>query len=143
MVKLFLASVLHLLDKISNEDTDVFVISAISKLCPYFAAFPKMNRALLKTMLHRWSHAAESVRVSAFLTIRTSAMVSPHPFIDLVLKGSYLTFIRNCKFPSPVVRPTLTFMLNCGEFFFSAAAFTYANMYARGTVALQSKIVPC
>jgi nucleolar complex protein 2 len=85
-------------------------------------------------MLHRWSHSAESVRVSAFLVIRMSAIVSPYPFIDIALKGIYLTFIRNCKFPSPVVRPTLTFMLNAVVELYrldEVAAYQHAFVYIR------------
>eukprot|EP00041_Stephanoeca_diplocostata_P019761 m.429838 g.429838 ORF g.429838 m.429838 type:complete len:825 (+) comp21389_c0_seq2:105-2579(+) len=133
-IKMFLENVLHLLDKVTQPDTDVFVLQQTNRLCQYFASFPKLNRLLLKTMLKRWSSAEESVRVAAFLVMRRSAIVSPHPFIETALKGIYLTFIRNCKFASASTKPTLAFMLNSVVELYrldAVASYQHAFVYIR------------
>ena len=96
--------------------------------------FPKLNRFHFKKMLHLWSHAEEQVRVHAFLVIRQMAIVSPYPFIEICMKGMYLTFVRNCKFPTPSVRPTLAFMLNSVVEIYRLdpnAAYQHAFVYIR------------
>ena len=98
------------------------------------AGFPKVNRLHFKKMLHLWSHAQEQVRVHAFLVIRQMAIVSPYPFIEICMKGMYLTFVRNCKFPTPSVRPTLAFMLNSVVEIYRLdpnAAYQHAFVYIR------------
>lgn len=134
VIKIFLQNILHLLEKVSQPDTDVFVLRQLLQLCRYFACFPKLNRLLLKLLLKRWSQGEEGVRVAAFLAIRKCAIVSPHPFIELALKGIYLTFIRNCKFSSANMRPTLTFMMNSVVELYrldEVASYQHAFVYIR------------
>eukprot|EP00039_Didymoeca_costata_P009682 m.128942 g.128942 ORF g.128942 m.128942 type:complete len:780 (-) comp14568_c0_seq6:1072-3411(-) len=111
-IKILLQSILELFSELADGDAKCFALRQCLQLCPYYASFPKINRVLFKKMLHIWSRESEAARVAAFLVIRKQAIVSPYPFIDVCLKGVYLTFIRNCKFPTPSVRPILTFMLN-------------------------------
>jgi len=67
----------------------------------------------IQRLLEIWGSGEESLRVVAFLNIRRLAIIAPSPFIDLVLKGVYLTFVRNAKFTSPKTLPTIAFMANC------------------------------
>ena len=112
---------------LTNNHTPVVMRIAV-------AGFPKLNRAFFKKILHLWSHGAETVRVKAFLVMRQLVIVSPYPFIEIALKGIYLTFVRNCKFPTPSMRPTLNFMLNSVVELFRldlSAAYQHAFVYIR------------
>jgi nucleolar complex protein 2 len=133
-IKVYLQSVTQLLSQLTDPEAERFVLHYVKALCPYLACFPKLNRAHLKKMLHIWSHSAPDVRVAAFMVIRQTAIVTPHPFIETVLKGVYLTFIRNAKFPTPSTRPTLTFMLNAVVEIYRLdhhAAYQHAFVYIR------------
>jgi len=133
-VKVYLATVLQMLTQLTDENAELFVLTHAFHLCPYYASFPKLNRAFFKKILHLWSHGAETVRVKAFLVMRQLVIVSPYPFIEIALKGIYLTFVRNCKFPTPSMRPTLNFMLNSVVELFRldlSAAYQHAFVYIR------------
>jgi hypothetical protein len=39
-----------------------------------------------------------AMRVSAFVAMRALAVQLPRPFIDLALKGAYVTFMKRAKF---------------------------------------------
>jgi len=133
-VKVYLATVLQMLTQLTDENAELFVLTHAFHLCPYFASFPKLNRAFFKKILHLWSHGTEAVRVKAFLVMRQLVIVSPYPFIEIALKGIYLTFVRNCKFPTPSMRPTLNFMLNSVVELFRldlSAAYQHAFVYIR------------
>lgn len=136
-IKVFLQSILQLIKTLSDPDAEGFVLSCALPLCEYYACFPKLNRLLFKKLLAIWGQAAEGaeqVRVAAFLMIRRLAIVCPYPFIEIALKGIYLSFIRNCKFPTPSIRPTLTFMLNSVAELYSldpSASYQHAFVYIR------------
>eukprot|EP00729_Bicosta_minor_P007451 gene7451-24512_t len=133
-VKVYLESIAQLLSQLKDPDAANFVLHYDKMLCPYYACFPKLNRFHFKKMLHLWSHAEEQVRVHAFLVIRQMAIVSPYPFIEVCMKGMYLTFVRNCRFPTPSVRPTLAFMLNSVVEIYRLdpnAAYQHAFVYIR------------
>ena len=66
--------------------------------------------------------------------MRQMVIVSPYPFIEIALKGIYLTFIRNCKFPTPSTKPTLAFMLNSVVELYAldlSSAYQHAFVYIR------------
>ena len=133
-VKVLLQGAMKLEAQLTDTDALCFVLQHLPGLSPYFACFPKLNREQFKAALHLWSHAGAQARLLAFLMIRRMAIVTPHPFIELALKGVYLTFIRNCKFPTPSVKPTLTFMLNCVVELYrldAAASYQHAFVYIR------------
>ncbi|KJE97350.1 Noc2l protein [Capsaspora owczarzaki ATCC 30864] len=113
LVKSFTSNALHLLRQLTDDNLTSFVLQNLERATALFAPFPKISRALLKTLLDLWSHAHEQVRVMAFLGIRRMALICPYPFLDLCLKSIYLTFVRNSRFTNAQSMPLIQFMLNC------------------------------
>jgi len=134
VIKSFLKTCLEFSATVTDVDTASFALHCMLPLCRFYASIPKYNRLLFKLMLTKWSGGSEAVRVNAFLVIRKMTIVSPYPFIETSLKGTYLTFVRNCKFPTATMRPTLRFMLNCVVELYrldESATYQHAFVYIR------------
>lgn len=111
--KSFLSNLLHLVKTQLNIQILQYVLKFTEQLVPYFAAFTRYARKFLKILLKHFAHEDESVRFRSFLNIRKLAITAPYPFIDLCLKGVYLTFVEYSKFYNVRRMKTLDFMMNC------------------------------
>jgi nucleolar complex protein 2 len=90
-----------------------FVLRHLEGLIPYLSPFASLQKMFLKTLLSLWSSSTETVRVFAFFCIRKMALELPYPFIDHILKGVYLTYVRNSKFINRTTIPLVNFLCNC------------------------------
>lgn len=110
----FFANLHHFLNQLSDSKMLNFVLQHVEGLIKYLSPFSLLQKRFLKTLLNLWSSAsAESVRIFAFFGLRKMAIELPYPFIDHVLKGVYLTYVRNCKFVNRTTWPLVNFLCNC------------------------------
>jgi nucleolar complex protein 2 len=112
-MKSFVGNLLHFLHHTKDE---VIIRSLLQHLEPYLifiATFPRMGKNFMKVLLNLWETGEEHVRVSAFLSIRKLAISVPNPMLGYALKGTYLTYVRSCKFANNQNLPTINFMTNC------------------------------
>ncbi|KAF9422766.1 Nucleolar Complex 2 protein [Entomortierella beljakovae] len=113
LVKSFLQNTLYLLKELTDQDMIYFVIRESEKAIRYLVGFPKLAKDLLKHLLFLWSTATDRVRIISFLTIRTMCLQLGTAYLDLALKGVYLTFVRNAKTTTVHTLPNLHLMQNC------------------------------
>ena len=76
--------------QISDNDMLRLAFSETAKLVPYIAGSRKTVKLYLKTCLEYWATAEDSVRISAFLSVRKLAAVSDESILDTVLKVRYV-----------------------------------------------------
>eukprot|EP00126_Sphaerothecum_destruens_P001510 Sdes_comp14930_c0_seq1m3626 len=101
MIKSFFGNLLHLFLQTNESAMACFLIKHMENNMAYICSFPKMLKLVMKTLLQHWAtDAEEKNRVVSFLAIRKMILTAPYPFIDICLKSSYLSFVRNCKFTS-------------------------------------------
>ena len=113
LVKSFFSSILTFLNHATNPAMIGFVLKQLDFGIRYLASLPKLRKPYLKLLLELWSSSEESVRIVAFLVVRRLCIFCPHPFIDLVLKGIYLYFVKASKAMNAKNLPLLNFMANC------------------------------
>jgi len=145
LIESFLKSTLHLLDEAGKEAKLLqFTLQALAKYVPYLTVYPRIVKPLLKTSIKLWSAPLDTseeynaVRLQAFLRIRQLAITQPYPFIEDVLKLSYLSYAKRSKFGTASgvssVLPTLTFMGNCIVELYSldyASSYQHTFVYVR------------
>lgn len=141
----FLKSTLHLLSEAGKEAKLLkFVLQTLASYVPFLAAFPKINKSMLKICVKLWSAPLDTspeyqvVRLQAFLRIRQLAITQPYPFIEDCLKMTYLSYAQRSRFGTAsnvtTVLPTLTFMGNCIVELYTldyASAYQHAFVYIR------------
>ncbi|KAH7057839.1 Noc2p family-domain-containing protein [Linnemannia elongata] len=113
LVKSFLQNTLFLLKELTDQEMIYFVIRESEKAIRYLVGFPKIAKDLLKHLLFLWSTATDRVRIISFLTIRTICLQLGPTYLDLSLKGVYLTFVRYAKTTTMHTLPNLHLMQNC------------------------------
>ncbi|KAI0656297.1 Noc2-domain-containing protein [Cubamyces menziesii] len=127
-------NVLHLMGQISDDDMLRLAFTETAKLVPYVTSSRKTVKAYLKTCLNYWSSAEDSVRISAFLSVRRLAAATDESIVDLVLKNTYLTLVRSCKSTSAHTLPAINLMKNSASELFCAdhaASYQHAFGYIR------------
>lgn len=140
----FIKATLHLMSQAKESKLLCFIIKSLANYLPYLSAFPRLGKALLKTLTAKWASTSDaseeyqSVRVNAFLRIRQLALTQPFPFIELCLKTTYLAYAKSAKFANAAtvtsLLPQLTFMGNCVVELYSldyASSYQHAFIYIR------------
>ncbi|KAF9410996.1 Nucleolar Complex 2 protein [Podila epigama] len=113
LIKSFLQNTLFLLKELTDQDMIYFVVRESEKAIRYLVGFPRIAKDLLKHLLFLWSSASDRVRIISFLTIRTMCLQLGPDYLDLALKGVYLTFVRYAKTTTVHTLPNLHLMQNC------------------------------
>ncbi|ORX89450.1 Noc2-domain-containing protein [Basidiobolus meristosporus CBS 931.73] len=149
LVKSYLNTVLMILKQLTEKTMVQFLIQESEKALLYFACFPKLAKNYLKALLHQWGSAEESIRIVSFLAIRKLATTCPSPYLEMCLKGTYLTFVRNCQSTTIYTLPMIQLMRSCGVEVYGIDlnasyqhAFTYIRQLAihlRNSMTLKSK----
>ncbi|RPD77091.1 Noc2-domain-containing protein [Lentinus tigrinus ALCF2SS1-7] len=127
-------NVLHLMGQISDNEMLRLALSETAKLVPYITSNRKTVKLYLKTCLDYWSSAEDSVRISAFLSVRRLAAATDESIVDTVLKNTYLTLVRSCKSTSAHTLPSINLMKNSASELFCAdhaASYQHAFGYIR------------
>ena len=143
-IQSFFKATLHLISEAKESKLLSFIVKSLSHYIPYLSSFPRLAKAILKTMTTLWSTTSElstsyqSVRLNAFLRIRQIALTQPFPFIENCLKATYLAYAKSAKFANAAtvtsLLPTLTFMGNCVVELYSldyASSYQHAFVYIR------------
>jgi nucleolar complex protein 2 len=82
-----------------------------------------------------WSTSSqEEPRIVAFLNIRKLCITAAHPFCEIAMKGSYMSFIRVARTTTPFTLSALSFMRNCVAEIYTldpAGAYRQAFSYIR------------
>ena len=143
-IQSFIKATLHLISEAKETKLLCFIVKSLSHYVPYLSAYPRLAKAVLKTMTSLWSTTSDSttdyqsVRLNAFLRIRQLALTQPFPFIEDCLKSTYLAYAKSAKFANAAtvtsLLPTLTFMGNCVVELYSldfASSYQHAFIYIR------------
>jgi nucleolar complex protein 2 len=118
----FFRSTLHVMSEAKEPELLSFILKALAKYLRFMTPFPRIADSMLKTLTSLWSAPLDTsedyqvVRLNAFFRIRQLALTQPFPFIEDILKKTYLAYARRAKFGTAAtvssVLPTLTFMGN-------------------------------
>ncbi|KAJ2773978.1 Nucleolar Complex 2 protein, partial [Coemansia nantahalensis] len=94
LIKSYLASLIELVRQMSDAAMIQHLLKECDRVVPYFAAFARFTRDLVKELLRQFGSAAadDGVRIIALLTLKNLLAISPANVVDMALKGMYLTY---------------------------------------------------
>jgi nucleolar complex protein 2 len=134
LAKSYLSSCLHMLQQLTEPTMLTFMLDRFDSILVYFASFPKLSRDLVKTLLKLFgSSQDDKVRLLAFITLKNLSRASKE-FLDLSLKGVYMSYIRNAKNVTAFNLPQIEMMRNCGVELYGqdfAASYQHAFQFIR------------
>ena len=98
LAKSFLGNTLHLLGQLTDADMSRFLMARLNACVPFFHAFERLTRKILKAVLALFGSGEPALRVQSILLIRNMAAVLPPPTLEKAAKGVYRQFAANAKF---------------------------------------------
>jgi len=136
-VKKYLISALYFLEQAPEGKMAGIVLAQLARMWRYINVWHVLGRKLLRAALKFWAGGpsnTEQAQVQAYLFIRSLAINISQPFMDLCLKGTYLTYARNSKRYSPYTVASISFMATCVCELYGldfSASYQHAFVYLR------------
>ncbi|KAF4036257.1 Noc2p family [Phytophthora infestans] len=135
VIRRFFSCACYLLEQTTGQDIQTFVLRELVHYIPFVVPCPKTSRRMLKALLKLWAKSLNAnVCMLAFVRIRDMALAVPFPFLELCLKGIYVTYMRNTKFTNEVTLPHHILMGNCVVELFGldlSSSYQHAFVYIR------------
>ncbi|CAI5727554.1 unnamed protein product [Peronospora farinosa] len=135
VIRRFFSCACYLLEQTTGQDIQAFVLRELVHYIPFVVSCPKTSRRMLKALLKLWAKSLNAnVCMLAFVRIRDLALAVPFPFLELCLKGIYVTYMRNTKFTNEVTLPHHILMGNCVVELFGldlSSSYQHAFVYIR------------
>ncbi|KUF97456.1 Zinc finger CCCH domain-containing protein 17 [Phytophthora nicotianae] len=135
VIRRFFSCACYLLEQTTGQDIQTFVLRELAHYIPFVVPCPKTSRRMLKALLKLWAKSLNAnVCMLAFVRIRDMALAVPFPFLELCLKGIYVTYMRNTKFTNEVTLPHHILMGNCVVELFGldlSSSYQHAFVYIR------------
>lgn len=132
----FFHCLIYLLEETCDQQIQAFVLQQLVHYLPFLVPSNKLQRRLLKVLLKIWAKSTENHQLCllAFVRIRELAIQIPFPFLELCLKGLYLTYMRNTKFTNELNFTHQILMGNCVVELYGldlASSYHHAFIYIR------------
>ncbi|XP_067137199.1 nucleolar complex protein 2 homolog [Centruroides vittatus] len=109
-VKSYLNDIIKLSATVSEPAIVTTMLKHILYLIPFYLSFVKMSRILIKKLIKFWSTGEETARILCFLCIIRTVRSLSSDYLDYTLKQMYMDYVKNCKFTSKTLWPSINFM---------------------------------
>uniref|UniRef100_A0A9I9DKP9 Nucleolar complex protein 2 homolog n=1 Tax=Cucumis melo TaxID=3656 RepID=A0A9I9DKP9_CUCME len=109
LIKSYLRSSLFLLNEVSETEILRFSLARIRVSVIFFAAFPSLQRRLIKA-IHLWATGEGTISSLSFLIIREMSSVLGSNVSDTCWIKMYKAVIGNCQFAEPILHNHMQFL---------------------------------
>lgn len=110
LIKSYLRSSLFLLNEVSESEILRFSLARIRASVTFFAAFPSLQRRLIKIAVHLWATGEGTISSLSFLIIQDLSSVLGSAVFDSCWVKMYKAFIANCQFAEPNLHKHMQFL---------------------------------
>ncbi|KAL0548943.1 hypothetical protein IC582_013420 [Cucumis melo] len=110
LIKSYLRSSLFLLNEVSETEILRFSLARIRVSVIFFAAFPSLQRRLIKIAVHLWATGEGTISSLSFLIIREMSSVLGSNVSDTCWIKMYKAVIGNCQFAEPILHNHMQFL---------------------------------
>lgn len=98
LVKSHSSSLLILLSDISNTETAALVLQSVQELLPYLISMRKILKNVINGVVNIWSGSKKlETQISAYAFMNNASKEYPKAVLEIILKSSYSSFIKNCR----------------------------------------------
>ncbi|GMM30283.1 mRNA-binding ribosome synthesis protein [Martiniozyma asiatica (nom. inval.)] len=113
ILKSHVPSLLTLLSDISNTETAALVLQSVNELLPYLISMRKLLKQIVTGVVNIWSSAKKlETQIAAFAFMNNAAKEYPKATLEIILKSSYSSFVKNCRKTSVHSMPQINFQKN-------------------------------
>lgn len=113
IVKAHIPSLITLLEDSSNTETCALVLQSVQELLPYLISFRKLLKAVVNAVVDIWSSSSSlETQISAFAWMNNASKEYPKSVLEIILRSTYSSFIKNCGKTNVHTTPLLNFQKN-------------------------------
>ena len=113
IIKSHASSFLILLDDNSNTKVVAMTLHSVNELLPFLLSFRRILKLLVAAVVQIWATTMDvETQVATFAFLFNSAKEFKKSLLEIVLKATYSTFIKNCRKTNIRTVPLLNFQKN-------------------------------
>jgi nucleolar complex protein 2 len=120
ILKSHAGSLLTLLHDINNTETAALVLSSVQELLPYYISLRRILKEILSAAVTVWATTSDvETQIASFAFLNNAAREFTKSSLDMILKQTYSTFIKNCRQTNVHTMPMINFQKNSAAELFS------------------------
>ncbi|CCD24973.1 mRNA-binding ribosome synthesis protein NOC2 NDAI_0E01570 [Naumovozyma dairenensis CBS 421] len=113
IVKSHSASLLVLLNDITNTETAALILHSVDQLMPYLLSYRRVIKELIKNIVEIWATTREvETQIASFAFLHSASKEFKKSILEVVLKTTYSTFIKSCRKTNLRTMPLINFQKN-------------------------------
>lgn len=113
VLKSHAASLITLLNDITNTGTAALVLHSTDQLLPYFLSYRRILKELISSVVSVWATTTDvETQVATFAFLNNASREFKKSLLELVLKSTYSTFIKSCRKTNIRTMPLVNFQKN-------------------------------
>lgn len=113
IIKSHAASLLTLLNDITNTETAAMVLHSVNELMPFLISYRRILKEIIKSIIEVWATTRDlETQIAAFAFLHNASKEFKKAILELVLKTTYSTFIKSCRKTNARSMPLINFQKN-------------------------------
>lgn len=113
IIKSHAPSLLTLLNDVNNTETAAMVFHSVDQLMPYLLSYRRILKEIIKSVVEIWATTREiQTQIASFAFLYNAAKEFKKSLLELILKTTYSTFIKNCRKTNIRTMPLINFQKN-------------------------------
>ncbi|GCF00835.1 nucleolar Complex 2 protein [Zygosaccharomyces mellis] len=113
IVKSHSSSLVICLNDIFNTETAALVLQSVNQLLPYLISYRRILKEAFKAVVEIWSTTREvETQIATFAFLISASKEYKKALLEIVLKTTYSTFIKNCRRTDMRTMPLINFQKN-------------------------------
>ena len=102
-----------LLQDINNTETAAVVLASVQEVLPFYISQRKILKQILAAVVDVWASTTDvETQVSTYAFMNNAAREYPKSTLDIVLRASYSSFLKNCRKTNVHTMDSLNFAKN-------------------------------
>lgn len=114
------ASLVICLNDIFNTETAALVLQSVNQLLPYLISYRRTLKEVFKAVVEIWSTTRDvETQIATFAFLISASKEYKKALLEVVLKTTYSTFIKNCRRTDMRTMPLINFQKNSASELFA------------------------
>ncbi|SMN19564.1 similar to Saccharomyces cerevisiae YOR206W NOC2 Protein that forms a nucleolar complex with Mak21p that binds to 90S and 66S pre-ribosomes [Maudiozyma saulgeensis] len=113
IIKAHCASLLVLLNDITNTETAAMVLHSVNQFLPYIISYRRILKEIIKSVVEIWATSREvETQIASFAFLHNASKEFKKAMLESVLKSTYSTFVKNSRKTNIRTMPLINFQKN-------------------------------
>ncbi|CAB4253645.1 similar to Saccharomyces cerevisiae YOR206W NOC2 Protein that forms a nucleolar complex with Mak21p that binds to 90S and 66S pre- ribosomes [Maudiozyma barnettii] len=113
IIKAHCASLLVLLNDITNTETAAMVLHSVNQFLPYIISYRRILKEIIKSVVEIWATSREvETQIASFAFLHNASKEFKKAMLETVLKSTYSTFVKNSRKTNIRTMPLINFQKN-------------------------------